>query len=97
MQFCVAPQVVNRGESAIATFHLAHVILALQMRLLVPLQLELGVKRPGATLVIALQKEDVNDETDQRRRRRRSRSRRKSKKQRNYVRCFFLIIITQDC
>lgn len=34
MQFLVAPQIVDSGETTVATLHLAHMILALQMRLL---------------------------------------------------------------
>lgn len=54
MQFLVAPQIIDGGKATVATLHLAHMILALQMRLLVSLQLELGIESPSTAFEVAL-------------------------------------------
>lgn len=54
VKLLVTPQVIDGGESSIAALHLADKVLALEVSLLVTLQLELGVKCPNATLNVAL-------------------------------------------
>lgn len=54
VQFRVAPQIVNRSESAITTFYLANVVFAFQVCFFVSFEFEFRIKCPGTSLKVAL-------------------------------------------